>query len=202
MRRSSLRLIGRLFLNFTALLLCIVAFAQDQTSISGKVSDSKGVPIPAAAVSISGPAGKIAEMLTELDGSFRIEGLPAGVYQLTFEIVGFQNTVKDAVDSAAELSRNLAIRLEPLPRPASPSIPKTAAKRIETPETEAQAQETAVFQTAEVTTLPGLNQFQEELTNSNGDSAAASRQQNLLFISGNSANLDSGSFNDPGFRNE
>jgi hypothetical protein len=143
----------------------------------------------------------MADVLTELDGYFKIEKLPAGLYQLTVEIVGFQKSVKNGIDSSEESSRNLAVRLEPLPRPPSPSLPRQASRKEEPQQT--QSTEAPTFQTPEITNLPGLNQYQDDLTSQAGEmSASISRQDSMLFISGNSANLDAGSFSDPGFRDQ
>jgi trimeric autotransporter adhesin len=201
MGRSNLKALVRIIPSLAALLICNLVCAQEPTSIAGKVTDSKGVPIPAAEISVSAASSKMADILTELDGSFKIEGLPAGLYQLTVEIVGFQKSVKDGIDSSAESSRNVALRLEPLPRPPSPSLPKQASRKEEPQQT--QLSETPAFQTAEITNLPGLNQFQDNLTAQASDMTAnTSRQDTILFISGNSANLDAGNFNDPGFRGQ
>ncbi len=200
MRRSTIRFIVLPILIVNTLLICLPINAQVQTSIIGKVADSKGVPIPAAGVVISTPSGKLAETLTELDGSFKVEGLPAGVYQLTVDMVGFQKAVKDGIDSSAETSRNLTVQLESLPRPPAPKTQRAAFAKTQESQTQ---QDTPVFQTAEVTTLPGLSQFQEDLSSQAGDTtAASSRQDSMLFISGNTANLDSGNFGDSGFRGQ
>jgi hypothetical protein len=185
------------------LLICGIAAAQDQASISGKVTDSKGVPIPGAEVTVSNASGKVAEVLTDLDGSFKIDEIPAGVYQLAVGIVGFQKNTKEGVSTEAESSRAMTIQLAALPRPPAPAVPKQAAKqaKIQTQETET-LDANPTFQAAQVTDLPGLTQYQQDLTRETTDmAAAASRQENMLFVSGNTANLDSGNFGDPGFRN-
>ncbi len=190
----------RLLLTLIFLLICSLLSAQDQPSISGKVADAKGVPIPGADVSISNASGKVAETLTELDGSFKFDGLPAGVYQLTIEIVGFIKKVNEALDTAADTSRSLAVQLAPVPRPQTQSVPQQAARSKQPQQTQTLE---ADFQTAAVTDLPGLNQFQQESTQPIGEtSAVASRQDSLLFVNGNTANMDAGNFNDPGFRDQ
>jgi hypothetical protein len=189
------RLVQRLLV-FSSLLCPTLAFAAEQLSIGGSVTDSKGIAIVGASGRVFSGASKLAETLTDLDGSFKLEALPAGGYQFAIEIVGFLRASKDSVVASAESSRNLAIRLEPLPCFPQSKVPSPAPKRQE-----AQAPETPAFQSAQFRDLPGLKQFQVDLTQETENArAVASRQESLLFISGNSANLDGGDLNDPGFR--
>lgn len=172
------------------------ALAQEPASVGGKVTDAKGLPIPGATVRLSaGEQSKPIETLTDLDGLFVFQEVPAGVYQLTVEIVGFLKASKDAVASAEDSSRNLTIKMEGLPRPPRPNGARPTAAR--------QEEETAAFQAAEVTDLPGLNQFQQETAQGVSEAAGNSQhQENYLFINGNTASLDAGNWSDPGFRQQ
>jgi hypothetical protein len=173
------------------------AVCQPQAAIAGRVEDSKGVPIPGASARIVSDAGKIDEALTDLDGSFQFERLPAGLYRLTIEIVGFIKTSKDSIDATADASRSLIIQLAPLPRPPSSQKPSRISEQQQT----RQPADTLDFQTAEVTDLPGLNRFQTEWTQTSGDpDSILSRADSVLYVSGNSANLQAGDWNDPDFR--
>jgi hypothetical protein len=187
---------NRSFYLSLVLLCCTCALAQEPGSIAGKVTDVKGLPIPGATVRASAAEpGKPVEILTDLDGSFVFQDLPAGVYQLTVEIVGFVKATRDAVATAEDSSRNLTIKLEGLPRPPRP---KTARQNPTQPE-----QDSASFQAAVVTDLPGLSQFQQESAQGAADAAGNNgRQENYLFINGNTASLDAGNWNDPAFRQQ
>ncbi len=167
--------------------------AQPQAVIAGRVEDSKGVPIPAAGVRIISDAGAAEETLTNLDGFFRFEGLPAGLYRITVEIAGFVKASKDAIDAAGEASRNLVVRMVPLPRPSGLKATSSASEQ------EPQPRDALDFQTVQVTDLPALNRFQTEWTQAQDD--LESRTDNVLFVSGNTANLEAGDWNDPDFRN-
>ena len=200
MRQPKQRSGIKLYFTFIFVLGCGLMWAQKQPSISGKVTDAKGVPIPGASVSISNASGNVAETLTELDGSFKFEELQEGIYQLTIEIVGFVKSVNDSVKIAANPSRSMAFQLIPMPRPQAKSAPQRAAKQSQTPQTQPLDVE---FQAAAVTTLPGLNQFQEELMQTTGETdAIASRQDNMVLVNGNAANLDADNLNDSDFRNQ
>jgi trimeric autotransporter adhesin len=182
----------------------------DQYTIGGKVTDAKGSPIPGASVRIYVGADSLAEALTDLDGIFQFEGMPAGSYQVTAEIAGFAKATKSEVNGAAESSRNLALKLDSLPRPprpqtALPASAKEQSQKKQQPEQQGLSLESPTFQTAQVTDLPGLSQFRPDISQEAGGSsvaAAASGSDNLLFITGNSANVDSGNFGDAGFRNQ
>jgi hypothetical protein len=204
MRKHSLRIF--LVAPVLFFLLCAtLAPAQDSAAIAGKVTDSKGVPIPGASVSVSLDSGKPVETLTDLDGSFKFQDLPAGAYQLTIEIMGFLKASKSAVEASADSSRGLSIQLEPVPPPVRPKVLPSASKQAlpqQRQEQQPQQEQTLsaqVFQTAAVTDLPGLNQFQQDLQDTGSTTGAASRQESLVFVNGNSASLDAGSLNEPGF---
>ena len=83
---------------------CFV-IAQENPHNAGTVTDSKGVPIPGASVSISAGANKLAEQLTDMDGSFRFDKVQPGAYQLTTEIVGFIKFSREAVDCISGFKR-------------------------------------------------------------------------------------------------
>ncbi len=176
-------------------------------SISGKVVDSKGAPIPGASIRLSkGEESKLAEALTDMDGAFSIEKLPAGIYRITVETAGFSAVSQDAVDASNEASAKLVLAMGSLPRPPAPKVEQAAAKQQAQPEsgmTTIATVPSASFQAAEVTDLPGLNRFQDlaQISAAGTIDAAsiATRTENLLLISGNTASIDAGNLNDPGF---
>ena len=171
---------------------------QERSQIAGTVTDSKGIPIPGASVCILAGASKLAEQLTDLDGTFSFDDIQPGAYQLTTEIVGFLKYTKESIEITAESSPRLTIHLEPIPRPPAPKVVAKAAKQETT-----QTDNVSSFQSAAVTDLPGLNQFQQDLSQSQGTTdTAANRVDSYLFISGNSANLDAGNLGDSAFRGQ
>jgi hypothetical protein len=174
----------------------IFGTSQELPYIAGKVTDSKGVPIPGASVSISTASNKIAESLTDLEGSFRFDDIPPDASQIAVEIVGFSKSSKEMTGISAESLKSLAIQLSSLPRPAPPK--RTPRLTRQQPQEES-AGEMPAFQSAAVTDLPGLNQFQQDLASQGEASPASARTDNLLVISGNSVNLDAGNLNDPAF---
>ena len=172
--------------------------AQENPYIAGTVTDSKGVPIPGANISISAGGNKLAEQLTDMDGSFRFDNVQPGTYQLTTEIGGFVKFSKEAVNVLADSSPKLAIHLDAIPRPPAPAVLSRAAKQ----ET-AQTLDISSFQSAAVTDLPGLNQFQQGISQEQGAAGGVTGGgDSYLFISGNTANLDAGNMGDPGFRGQ
>jgi trimeric autotransporter adhesin len=179
-----------------SLVLCgSFALAQELPSIAGTVTDSKGVPIPGAGVCLLAGTNKLAEQLTDLDGSFKFEGVQPGAYQLTTEIVGFLKSTKEAVEVSTDSSSKLVVHMEPIPRPASPKVLPRASKQA--------SEQTIIvssFQSAAVTDLPGLNQFQSLSQEQEQTASAAGSGESVLFISGNTVNLDAGNMSDPDFR--
>jgi trimeric autotransporter adhesin len=91
--------------------------------------------------------------------------------------------------------------MKSLPRPPAPKIAQSSA--IQQQPMTADSDATA-FQAADITDLPGLTKFQQEITQTGTDAttSVASRSDNLLMISGNAVSLDAGNMNDAGFRRE
>jgi len=188
-----LAVLGLLFI-FT-LMGVTLSYTQNLSSVSGTVTDSKGVPIPAASICLMVGTEKLAEQLTGLDGSFDFDGLQPGTYQLTAEIVGFLKYEKGAVEVLVDSNPKLMILLAPIPRSVS-SVASAGASRSEP----LQTVDLPSFQSAAVTDLPGLSQFQDLAQGLEQTSSTTGDRQGYLFISGNTVNLDAGNINDPDFR--
>jgi trimeric autotransporter adhesin len=197
MKRLTDRILGRRrYAGGSAILLAALVFAQQPAYIAGRVTDSKGLPIPAASVRISTVQDQAStETLTEIDGTFAFRELPPGVYRLEVEIVGFLKSENAAVDATAEASRNLVIQLQPVPPPPRTPLSRRPAEPVP-------ARSAESFETAQVTELPGLNLFQDQSTQEEVSGTARSRPENLLVISGNTASLDAGNIADPRFRQQ
>lgn len=194
-----MRMCFKLFsLLFVCFFLASGFSAQGNGIIRGRVSDAKGVPVPAATVRLLDGDQVKTETLTDLDGLFAFPEPGTGVFRLTVEMPGFQKAVKDGVDAAAEAAGNVEITLSAT---APPPRPKTIPSRKPAAQT-AGDQSTAAsdFQAIQTTELPGMQQFQQDTVQGEASAAALPRQDGLLLINGNSASLDSGNLNDPGFR--
>ena len=84
----------KLFL-YALVLWAGVAFAEEGT-LSGVVMGSEGEAIPGANIVLVGdllPGGKIGTA-TDEDGRFRLEGLPAGEYQLSVTHIGYRTLMR------------------------------------------------------------------------------------------------------------
>jgi Carboxypeptidase regulatory-like domain len=86
-----------------ALALCavvpIASHAQDfRGRLNGTVTDNTGSVLPGVTVTTSSPALIQPQMqVTGVDGSFRFLALPAGTYDLTFELSGFQTIKREGI---------------------------------------------------------------------------------------------------------
>jgi hypothetical protein len=76
----------------------LLAQTTDRSGIEGKVSDQGGGVLPGVTVTIASAAlqGGSRSTVSEADGAYRFAALPAGTYQLSFELAGFA-TVKREV---------------------------------------------------------------------------------------------------------
>lgn len=72
-------------------------------SIDGAVSDENGGRLPGVTVTIASPALQVAQMteVTDAQGRYRFVQLPGGVYQVRFELAGFQTLVRADVQIGA-----------------------------------------------------------------------------------------------------
>ncbi|MGE3474147.1 MAG: carboxypeptidase-like regulatory domain-containing protein, partial [Vicinamibacterales bacterium] len=88
-----------------ALALCLAALvgsavptsAQDfRGRINGTVTDDTGGVLPGVAVTVSSPALIQAQtQVTGADGQYRFIALPPGVYEVAFELAGFQSVKRE-----------------------------------------------------------------------------------------------------------
>jgi hypothetical protein len=81
-----------------ALLCSVTVRAQDNTSISGVVTDPQGKVVPDATVTITNKStGVSRNMNTGDDGSYTFNQIPPGDYSLRIEATGFKASVRDNV---------------------------------------------------------------------------------------------------------
>ncbi len=84
-------------------------------SIDGLVTDQGGGALPGVVVSLTSPALQVPrlEAVTNSEGIYRFAQLPGGVYQVRFELAGFQSVIRDGlqvgVGFAAKLDMELRI---------------------------------------------------------------------------------------------
>lgn len=105
-------------MRFVAALLlgAAVLFAQQGGgSVAGKLTDPSGDPIPSAFVQLKNTAsGTSYQVTSSLDGSYRINGLPVGTYDLNIPSLGFQypRTERKGIAVAAGAETKLDVRIE------------------------------------------------------------------------------------------
>ncbi len=75
------------------------AQSAQSASLVGKVTDESGGAMPGVTVTLKSPALQVAQMaaVTGVDGDYRLLELPPGVYSVTFELGGFQTSVRAGV---------------------------------------------------------------------------------------------------------
>jgi hypothetical protein len=70
-------------------LICSLLSAQNTGSVTGQVTDTTNGSVPAATVTVLKAGAIVKTAQTELDGTFKIGGLPPGTYTLRIVHVGF-----------------------------------------------------------------------------------------------------------------
>jgi outer membrane receptor protein involved in Fe transport len=90
-------------------------------SVEGVVRDPAGRALPGVTVVLSGPAivGQRAAT-TDVDGRYRFPVLPAGTYDVTYELLGHETAHREAVAVTAGEAVAVSLALAPVAVPAEP----------------------------------------------------------------------------------
>lgn len=122
MRKRNRTLAGLLALLATLTVSLIVAHSAGG-GIEGKVTDPKGAVVVGASVTISDEEGQQKfTAVTDQQGHYKIEGIPAGVYAVVISAPGFNDARKDAVTITEGASMPLDLRLEVAPIEANVNV--------------------------------------------------------------------------------
>jgi hypothetical protein len=73
--------------------------------IAGSVRDDTGGPLPGASVEVRSTSGAPQEVVTDSNGRFLFERLPAGPYELTCRLINFATTRREVVVATSGTSR-------------------------------------------------------------------------------------------------
>ncbi len=103
-------------LAMAVLLLPALAFAQGGAgstgSIQGTIVDESGAVLPGTNVTATGPALQGAQTTTSnAQGIYRLLGLPAGTYKLTYELGGFGTVVREGVRIGIGFTADVNVKL-------------------------------------------------------------------------------------------
>jgi len=105
----------RLTLILLAALLAIPLFVVYGAGgrIEGKITDPKGAAIPGAAVTVTNQTSKQEfTAVTDAQGRYKVEGLPAGSYEVTVAAKGFKETRQADIQVADDGVKPVDLRLE------------------------------------------------------------------------------------------
>jgi hypothetical protein len=92
--------------------------------IEGKVTDPKGAAIPGAAVTVTNQTtNQEFRAVTDGQGRYKIEGLPAGTYRVSVAVKGFNDGRQDDVKVADDGAVTIDVRLEIAPVEAQVKVP-------------------------------------------------------------------------------
>src|SRR5215211_2157284 len=89
-----------------------VASAQDTTgTLSGKLTDTQGLAVPGATVTVTGPQGA-KTFVTDADGRFNAPFLTPGSYGIRAELQGFKATDIKALSVQLGQTTDVSIKME------------------------------------------------------------------------------------------
>jgi hypothetical protein len=91
--------------------------------IEGKITDPKGAAIPGATVTVTNQTTKQTfSAVTDPQGRYKVEGLPAGVYDVSVAAKGFKDASQADVNVADDGVKSVDLRLEITPLEASVKV--------------------------------------------------------------------------------
>src|SRR5215469_15565513 len=96
-----------------AAMLATAAFAQsDRGRISGRVFDPSGAVVPRAAIVVENPGKDLKrESVTDIDGTYLVDGLLSATYKITVSASGFAVSVISDVPLAVGQERVIDVHL-------------------------------------------------------------------------------------------
>lgn len=108
----------RLLLCVTAIILAVwaPARAQQTGTIAGVVTDALGARVPGAALTVSGEGSQARQATSGADGTYTVDGLSAGRYQVTATAQGFQPATSASVyvGGGQRQTIDLSVQIGPL----------------------------------------------------------------------------------------
>ncbi len=97
--------------------------------IEGKVTDPKGAAIPAASVTVTNQVTKQEfTAVTDGQGRYKIEGLPAGLYSVRVSVKGFNEGRREDVNVEDDATASIDVHLEIAPVEAQVKVATTSQK--------------------------------------------------------------------------
>ena len=100
-------------------------------TLRGMVRDATGAPVPEAAVELSNPVRDFSRRTkTATDGTFAINGIPAGAYGLQVSLAGFQTFV-ERVNISSAIPVELEVRLEVAGQRTSVTVEAATSNLVE-----------------------------------------------------------------------
>jgi hypothetical protein len=99
---------------FGVLIACLFALSATQAAtVSGSVKSPDGTPFRGAFVQAQNSSTRVlVSVLTDKDGRYRIENLPAGKYQVQVKAVGFRSDPRTDVNVTAEQNASFDFALQ------------------------------------------------------------------------------------------
>src|SRR5690349_11209255 len=126
----------RIFLLLLPVLLSIpllVTHAAGGT-IEGKITDPKGAAIPAATVTVTNQATKQDfTAVSDAQGRYKVEGLPAGSYTVRVSAKGFNEARREEVKVNDDSTASIDLRLEIAPVEAQVKVSSATQKGNQDP---------------------------------------------------------------------
>ena len=126
MRKRNRSVVGLPVLVATLLVSLVVTYGAGGR-IEGTVTDPKGSAVAGASVTVSGEIdNQRFTAVTDQQGHYKVEGLPAGVYTVVISANGFNNARKEVVKVDEGASVPLDVRLEIAAIEATVNVPASA----------------------------------------------------------------------------
>lgn len=98
---------------FVALFSASALARQEDASIVGRVTDESGAVLPGVTVTAASPALQVGQVSTVTDGrgEYRLPNLRIGLYEVTFELSGFQTAKRQDIRASVGFAARLDVKL-------------------------------------------------------------------------------------------
>ena len=95
-------------------LMSTTLWAQQDGTVTGKISDSSGAVLPGVGITLASPQllGGQRTLVSDEQGNYRAGLLPPGVYSVKYELPGFKSLLREGIQVSAGFTATINVMME------------------------------------------------------------------------------------------
>ena len=92
----------------------VALWAQQDGTVTGKISDSSGAVLPGVGITLASPQllGGQRTLVSDEQGNYRAGLLPPGVYSVKYELPGFKSFLREGIQVSAGFTATINVMME------------------------------------------------------------------------------------------